>query len=230
VDKPDIKWRPGPLVRALLGRFDKPLADLPDGLRPWVVSAFASAHWDTLTPNQRRKRALWWDADQNDQAVEFERAYEIALAKDEAPSAILNKRMKHRDNLARLHDELAHARARMDARRRAPTLSPHSTPGDVTSAEEAPAPPPPRKPTLEEVVAWYVRRVVGHDPKRLPPTRSDDEKAAKEYFTAQGFDGRGIREWVRTAREKKAPDWWKETGAKSHEVYGADRRARPAAE
>ena len=86
----------------------------------------------------------------------------------------------------------------------------------------------PRKPTFDEVSAWYAQSVMDHDPKRLPPSRPEDEKAARQYFATQGLNGRGIRHLVRCARARHAPASWKERGAKSHEAHDDNRKARAA--
>jgi hypothetical protein len=161
VAKPVIQWRPGPLVRALLGRFDGPLADLPDGLRSWVELAFAASdHWDALTPNQRRKRALWWDADENDREIEFVRSFEIAVGEGEADPPDINGREKKKANLARLRDERAQAQARMDARRRAPTTAPQQSVApakDDAPADAGESTAPPRRTTPDQMYQWMLK-------------------------------------------------------------------------
>jgi hypothetical protein len=87
----------------------------------------------------------------------------------------------------------------------------------------------PRKPTYAEIRAWYVERVAKHPPDCLPPSRPDDEAAARQYFNGKGLDGRGIRDDMRKARREVAPLSWQESGAKSSEAYEADRKARASA-
>lgn len=87
----------------------------------------------------------------------------------------------------------------------------------------------PRKPTYDEIRAWFVDRVAQHPPGRLPPSRYDDEWDAREFFNAKGLNGRGIRTDVRKARKEVAPSAWQESGAKPSDAYEADRKAKARA-
>jgi hypothetical protein len=86
-------------------------------------------------------------------------------------------------------------------------------------------PAKPRKPAYDEILAWYVDRVTGWPQGRLPPSRPDDEQAARQYFKGKGMDGRGLRDDVRDARKEKAPASWQESGAKPTEAHVAHRKA-----
>jgi hypothetical protein len=102
----------------------------------------------------------------------------------------------------------------------------------IEAAAEQPRPQSvtkPRKPNYDEILAWYVERVAKHPPDCLPPSRPDDEAAARQYFDGKGLDGRGLRDDVRKARKQGAPPSWQERGAKSSEAYEADRKARASA-
>jgi hypothetical protein len=190
--------------------------------------------WDRLAVGHRRQAALQWDLRHDpaiQQDVESAEKLEHKIEEWEATSTPTALDIPTKEtNLARLRQELGRVLARIDAwASKVATAEPQeqsATPVPKASVQRD----PPRKPTLEEVVEWYVQRVANHDPNRLPPTRREDEKAARQYFNAHGADGRGIRPLVRKAREKEAPPSWKVGGAKSHETYGANRNTRTTAE
>jgi len=77
-------------------------------------------------------------------------------------------------------------------------------------------------PTPEKMGTWYRQRIADHDPQQPPPSRLDDERAAKEYF-----ERGGLKNLVRVARNKFAPITWRESGPKGRKVQA--RAARAAA-
>jgi hypothetical protein len=76
------------------------------------------------------------------------------------------------------------------------------------------------KPTAERMGSWYRQRVADHDPSQPPPTRREDEKAAKADFECGG-----LKDLVREARNKYAPAQWKESGPKGRKVKAHAARA-----
>jgi hypothetical protein len=79
--------------------------------------------------------------------------------------------------------------------------------------ENGPEQRPHSMPTSEMVNSWYRERVADHDPQLLPPTRSEDERAAKIHFKRGG-----LKELVRAARNDFAPDAWKEPGPRGRKA------------
>jgi hypothetical protein len=87
----------------------------------------------------------------------------------------------------------------------------------------------PRKPTYDQIRAWFVDRVDQHPPGLLPPSRDDDERDARKFFNAKGLDGRGLRKDVRKARKEVAPPLWQEPGAKDSDSLRVHREAKARA-
>jgi hypothetical protein len=87
----------------------------------------------------------------------------------------------------------------------------------------------PRKPTYEEIRAWYADRVEQWPANRLPPPRDVDLRNASQFFSNKGLKVRGIRSDVRKARGEEAPPSWHESGAKSSEALSAHRKATATA-
>jgi hypothetical protein len=184
---------------------DVGLATLVDALAPTAIAAAAKALRKKHTAPQGKFKSSYWDArfalaTRKDQEHEMNLAYEIALAKDEAPSAILNKRMKHRDNLARLHDELAHARARIDAW--VPPFSATTAAQEqsvVPAKDDAPvatgegAAPPRRRAGRPAEWGWGAAMAhltaIANSPDSLPDVQADAERMVEKYF-ADRNDGR----------------------------------------
>jgi hypothetical protein len=89
-------------------------------------------------------------------------------------------------------------------------------PGAPILAAKAKAPHARRAalPTREKVETCYRRRVDDHDPQQPPPSRLDDERAAKKHFGRSG-----LKDLVRAARNKLAPNPWRESGPKGRKVH-----------
>jgi hypothetical protein len=85
-------------------------------------------------------------------------------------------------------------------------------------------PAKPKKPDLNCMREWYrLERVEKHDAKKPPPSREDDQKAAREYFKMGG-----LNPLVRKARAAEAPWNWKQGGSRGRKA--AELRARQKAQ
>jgi hypothetical protein len=119
---------------------------------------------------------------------------------------------KKETRLAELHQELALVEARAS--------------GVVTMAVAEPQADAQRdrarKPTPDEMAAWYKQRVVEHDPLNPPPSRPEDEKAAKDHFRRGG-----LKALVRAARNEFAPIAWKESGPKGRKAHARSVATQP---
>jgi hypothetical protein len=77
------------LTASLEGWFDKPLRDLPKGLRERVEEAFWPNLWDVVSAEQRQYRALQWDYDHDPATLdERQRVWDLVVKKHETESKI----------------------------------------------------------------------------------------------------------------------------------------------
>lgn len=110
-----------------------------------------------------------------------------------------------------------HAVEEVDPRRRARPPAPAEQPVEAPKAT-------PEKPDLDCMREWYrLERVAKHDAKKPPPSREDDQKAAREYFEMGG-----LNPLVRKARAAEAPWNWKQGGSRGRKA--TELRARQKAQ
>jgi hypothetical protein len=104
--------------------------------------------------------------------------------------------------------------------------APGAAPPLASPAERAAEAPKaePKKPDLECMREWYrLERVEKHDAQKPPPSREDDQKAARKYFKMGG-----LNPLVREARAAEAPWNWKQGGSRGRKA--AELRTRQKAQ
>ena len=69
---------------------------------------------------------------------------------------------------------------------------------------------------------WYRQRVATWDATIPPPSREDDERAAKDHFQVKG-----LRELVRQVRTEEAPHDWTNDGPKGNKRYARNLVVQP---
>jgi hypothetical protein len=211
------------LQGALEGHFEKRRADLPDKLRQRIEQdlVLIAGIWDHLSADQRREAAREWDF-KHDPAFEEDRqrSWDAEVQRQElerqiaqweatlAPTAL--DLAKKESRLAELRRELVEALASGVV-----TVA-VAEPQAVARRDRA------RKPTPDEMAAWYKQRVIEHDPRDPPPSRPEDEKAAKAHFRSVG-----LKMLVRAARNEFAPIAWKESGPKGRKVHARSVATQP---
>ena len=105
------------LEAVLEGRFETPFDELPEDLRKRVERGFRPSPWNSLTPDDRRKRAYHWDC-LHDPAIEDEqrRLWGLGLLMDDlkeeieeweaTPAKDVDQRLKKERRLEKLKTEL----------------------------------------------------------------------------------------------------------------------------
>jgi hypothetical protein len=89
---------------------------------------------------------------------------------------------------------------------------------------EVPKAKTPPQPSPDRMQEWYrLERVAKHDAQNPPPSRTDDQKAARDYFKMGGLNS-----LVRQARAAEAPWHWKRGGSRGRKA--AELRARQEAQ
>jgi hypothetical protein len=86
-----------------------------------------------------------------------------------------------------------------------------------------------RLPTADEMKVWYSERVAKHNPSQPSPSRTADEKAARDHFRAIGRrTGDALKDMVRAARAEYAPSDWTGSGPKGRKAHAHAQRANLA--